>query len=253
MILQIADISSLVAQKIIVDSLSQYGFAIIRHNINQTLIDKVYTEWSIFFDSDEKKYFSFDNETQDGYVSQDQSETAQGANEKDLKEFYHFHTWGQHPNHTKISSMLLFDELFNLSNLIMSWISEKEILCRNASILRPIYYPASIKSIRASEHTDINMLTLLLATEEKGLQMLIDDEWVDAPLDQSLMIINSGDMLNSFGNFPSGIHRVVGSHKSRISLPFFAHAFDGFKISDLMTAKMFKEQRLVEIGLKQEL
>ena len=79
-----------------VRSLHNTGFAIIKnHLINQDLIDKVYLDWQLFFNSDKKHDFIFDYEKQDGYFPF-KSENAYDSKKKDLKEFFHIYpSWGR--------------------------------------------------------------------------------------------------------------------------------------------------------------
>ena len=85
----------------------------------------------------------------------------------------------------------------------------------------------SLGAIRAGAHEDINLLTVLPAANEPGLQVLTKEgEWLDVPCDFGNLIINIGDMLQeaSGGYFPSTTHRVINPEgadktKARISLP----------------------------------
>ena len=61
-----------------------------------------------------------------------------------------------------------------------------------------------------------------------GLQVLVDDEWVDAVAPDGQVIINTGMMLERLTNgvIPTGIHRVVaapGFTGERYSVVQFAH------------------------------
>jgi isopenicillin N synthase-like dioxygenase len=148
------------------------------------------------------------------------------------------------------------------------------------SLLRGIHYPAGREPVDddelvmvggnaagmcASKHTDINMITLLLA-KEPGLQLWHQGEWMPITIeDPNLIIVNCGDMLENLtnGRYVSGLHRVVcAPNKERFSIPFFFHVHDDFDISPLpqfgkpkpehmthRTAKAFLEYRLKQIGL----
>ena len=66
--------------------------------------------------------------------------------------------------------------------------------------------------MRAAAHGDINLLTILPAATEPGLQVLGKDQaWHDVPCDFGLLIVNIGDMLEeaSGGYYPSTVHRVL--------------------------------------------
>ena len=55
--------------------------------------------------------------------------------------------------------------------------------------------------LRAAPHGDINLITILLAGSEPGLQVLnLNNEWVNVDSDKGWLIINAGDMLNKCSN-----------------------------------------------------
>ncbi|NMV12645.1 isopenicillin N synthase family oxygenase, partial [Vibrio parahaemolyticus] len=104
------------------------------------------------------------------------------------------------------------------------------------TLLRVLHYPPMTGeeepgAIRAAAHEDINLLTVLPAANEPGLQVKSKEgDWIDVPCDFGNLIINIGDMLQeaSGGYFPSTTHRVINptggrQEKSRISLPLFLH------------------------------
>jgi isopenicillin N synthase-like dioxygenase len=143
------------------------------------------------------------------------------------------------------------------------------------SILRAIHYPPITqepdKAERAAAHGDINLITLLMGAQGKGLQVLSNNgEWVDAIAEDDEIIVNIGDMLSRHTNnkLKSTIHRVVNPPKdlwnsSRYSIPFFLHPRlemplncletcvdkDNPKGFDDTTAGDFLYQRLVDLGL----
>ena len=72
-------------------SLKNTGFAVIKnHPISDQLINQIYDEWKIFFNSDSKHNYLFHPVKQDGYFPY-LSENAKGRTVKDLKEFYHIY------------------------------------------------------------------------------------------------------------------------------------------------------------------
>ncbi len=80
----------------------------------------------------------------------------------------------------------------------------------------------------AAEHGDINLITALPRSTAPGLQVLVDDEWVDAVAPDGQVIINTGIMLERLtnGQIPIGWHRVVAdpSHAGeRYSVVQFCH------------------------------
>ena len=131
------------------------------------------------------------------------------------------------------------------------------------TLLRVLRYPPltgqePAGSLRAAAHGDINLLTILPAANEPGLQ--VQDKqgsWVDVPCDFGMLIINIGDMLQeaSRGYYPSTQHRVVnpqgeGAGKSRVSLPLFLHPRPEVVLSARHTAGSYLDERLRELGVK---
>ena len=129
------------------------------------------------------------------------------------------------------------------------------------NLLRIIHYPPLTKkdtvdgSLRAEAHTDINLITILIA--EPGLQVLSSNgDWVDVKLAKNSIVVNIGDMLQkcSGGFYKSTVHRVVNPdlsiNKSRYSMPLFIHPRDDVKLTSNLTSKQYLDMRLKEIGLK---
>ena len=144
------------------------------------------------------------------------------------------------------------------------------------SILRAIHYPP-IKgepksSIRAEQHEDINLITLLVGASADGLQILTkQNEWVGVTSLPEQIVVNVGDMLQRLTNnkLRSTTHRVVNPPRelwgtSRYSIPFFLHPKGQMNLACLegcideanpkayedATAGEYLDERLREIGLK---
>lgn len=144
------------------------------------------------------------------------------------------------------------------------------------SILRTIHYPPIThepkSAIRAEQHEDINLITLLVGASAGGLQLLnAENEWLDIVPGEDEIVINVGDMLQRLTNnyLKSTTHRVVNPpraewHKPRLSIPFFLHPKSDMKLDCLdfcvsddrplqyepTTAGEYLDERLREIGLK---
>ena len=100
------------------------------------------------------------------------------------------------------------------------------------SLLRMIHYPPSDNDniYRAREHADINLITLLIGAEERGLEVKNkDNSWIQISANKNDIVCNIGDMLQlvTEGKLKSTPHRVVKykneEPKSRYSIPFFLH------------------------------
>jgi|TARA_Y100000034_G_scaffold99247_1_gene121828 isopenicillin N synthase-like dioxygenase len=266
------------AGKNLVNSLHNTGFAILHnHPIDYNLINNVYKEWEAFFSSEEKYSFTFNPKTQDGYFPY-RSENAKGYSAKDLKEFYNFYEWGKYPNNIIGKTKRLYYELLDIGQILLTWINAKspKMVLINSSVslpemiensrmnlMRIIHYPplnsdVTDGAIRAAAHGDINLITVLPAASQPGLQVQTkEDEWLDVKCNPGWLVINTGDMLQecSNGYYPSTIHRVVNpktnnSHLSRYSIPLFIHPRDEVILSKRYSAKKYLDERLMEIGLK---
>ena len=130
------------------------------------------------------------------------------------------------------------------------------------NLLRILHYPPldggeEPGAIRGAAHEDINLITLLVAGTQPGLQVQdLNNKWHDVPCDHGSLAINSGDMLQeaSNGYFPSTTHRVVNPpdkelYTSRMSMPLFLHPHDYVQLSNTHTAGSYLTERLEEIGL----
>ena len=149
---------------------------------------------------------------------------------------------------------------------------------KGISILRPLHYfpienPSAIQegAVRAAEHGDINLITLLMGASAEGLEVKQrDGKWIPITAVQDCLVVNVGDMLQRYtnGRLKSTVHRVVTPPQekmktSRFSVPFFMHANPDMDLSCLstcvsednpkqyedITAEGFLMQRLKEIGL----
>lgn len=144
------------------------------------------------------------------------------------------------------------------------------------SILRAIHYPPITQepasAIRAEQHEDINLITLLVGASAGGLELLNSEgKWVAVVPEADEFVINVGDMLQRLTNnyLKSTTHRVVNPpreewHLPRLSIPFFLHPVSEMDLSCLpscvtseqpiqyspITAGAYLDERLREIGLK---
>ena len=265
------------ADRLFEKSLKNTGFAVIKdHPIDKDLIGEVYKEWENYFSSESKNDYMFDEVKQDGYFPY-LTENAKGSTAKDLKEFYHIYEWGRKPHMIGPKTMFLYRELTNVASTLLSWIQKnspenvsklfsvplKDMIYKSQyNLLRIIHYPPlsgneELNSIRAAAHEDINLLTVLVAGSQPGLQVLDNNEsWLDVTTDKNTIVINSGDMLNmaSDNYYPSTTHRVINpdpdSNVSRYSMPLFLHPRDEVVLNENYTAGTYLQERLEEIGLK---
>ena len=261
------------------ESLHRTGFGVLtNHPLSQSTLETIYKEWYDFFQTDAKNKYDFDAEKMDGYFSPKISETAKGQTKRDLKEFYHIYPTGRYPSEVSDAARKYYDDGAKLAAELLQWVedySPAEVKAKysmplsdmitdsDLTLLRVLHYPPlrgdeEPDAVRAAAHGDINLLTLLPAATQAGLQVLGKDEaWHDVPCDFGMLIVNIGDMLDeaSAGYYPSTIHRVLNptgeeAKKSRISLPLFLHPRADVVLSERHTSGSYLQERLRELGVK---
>ena len=265
------------AQVQFVQSLRDTGFGVLRnHPIAESTVTSIYKHWSAFFNSDEKESFVFDPDKYDGFFPRTLAETAKGHTVRDIKEYFHYYPWGRCPAELKQEIQDYYIATTRFAATLLGWIEHQtppEVAQRfreplssmiegsGQTLLRVLHYPpiddqpTEPGAIRAGAHEDINLITLLPAANEPGLQVKArDGSWLNVPCDFGNLIINIGDMLQeaSDGYFPSTTHRVINpkghnSKKARISLPLFLHPRPDVVLSDRYTAGSYLQERLAEL------
>jgi isopenicillin N synthase-like dioxygenase len=280
------------------------GFVAVKnHLIDEVTVEKLYREVKAFFDLPEdtkRKYEDESNAGQRGYTSFGR-EHAKGSNAGDLKEFWHFgqQVEGDDPIRSEYPDNIFVDELpaFNevgikaykdlestgkyMLRALALYLGLEETyfdakIKNGNSILRPIHYPPITSepksAVRAGQHEDINLITLLIGASADGLEVLnMQNEWVAVTALPDHIVVNVGDMLqrHTNGKLKSTTHRVVNPPRekwgtSRFSIPFFLHPRSDMRLDCLpscvpagekpkwepITAGDFLDERLAEIGLK---
>jgi isopenicillin N synthase-like dioxygenase len=267
------------APRLFSESLHQTGFGVLtNHPLSVERLERIYSEWLAFFHTDAKNKYPFDPATMDGYFSPKISETAKGHTKRDLKEYYHIYPWGRYPSEVSDAARRYYDEGSQFAAELLHWVEENSpaevkakykmplpdmIAGSEQTLLRVLHYPPlqgdeEPGALRAAAHGDINLLTILPAATQAGLQVLgRDQRWHDVPCDFGMLIVNIGDMLDeaSGGYYPSTQHRVLNptgeeATRSRVSLPLFLHPRPDVVLSDRYTAGSYLEERLVELGVK---
>ena len=279
------------------------GFVALKgHFLSDDLVDNLYKEIKNFFNLPIETKRSYEIEGiggQRGYVSFGK-ESAKGKKEGDLKEFWHFGQYvendaklkAEYPDNVTVKELSEFNavgkETYKMLEKTGVYVLRAlalfldldefyfdEFAKNGNSILRPIHYPPITSepknAVRAAAHGDINLITLLMGAQGKGLQVKNHKgEWLDAIAEPDELVINVGDMLSrhSTNRLKSTIHRVVNPPRekwgtSRYSIPFFMHPISEMplnclenciddqhpKLYDDITAGDFLNERLVELGL----
>ena len=259
-------------------SLKDTGFAVLNpHPIPPALMTEVYHGWSGFFASETKHEYTHDPEIQEGYFPF-RCEQAKDSSIMDLKEFFHVYPHSPVPETVEQKTRQLYNALLELGLSLLGWLEQHtpedvrqwfskqlpEMMADSAqSLFRILHYPPldgheEVGAVRAAAHEDINLITLLVAGTESGLQVKdASGEWQDVPCDPGSVVVNSGDMLQecSRHHYPSTTHRVVNpggsvENTSRYSMPFFVHPHPETVLSEHYTARSYLQQRLQEIRLK---
>lgn len=286
------------------------GFVAIKnHGLSKDLQDRLYHSIKSFFslpDEVKKKYEKPEIGYQRGYTGKGK-EHAKGRNTGDLKEFYHVgqelalipdsdsvkgeypeNLWPEEIGGFKSDAIEAFQTLESAGKAMLKAIAlnlelpedyfEDKVAYGN-SILRQIHYfpidnPDEVPAdaVRAAEHGDINLITLLMGASADGLQVLRKDgKWIPITALPDQLVVNVGDMLERLTNkkLKSTIHRVVNPPRemmntSRYSIPFFMHPRSEMDLTCLpscidenhpkqfadATAGEFLDERLRELGLK---
>jgi len=285
------------------------GFVAIKnHYLTDDLSSRLYDVIRKFFalpDSVKQKYEIPGLAGQRGYVDKGK-EHAKGRNTGDLKEFYHIgqevedddpikieypaNVWPDELPEFKEIGLEVYRRLENTGVQMLRAIALYLGLPENYfddkvhhgnSILRPIHYfpienPEGVPAdaVRAAEHGDINLITLLMGASADGLQVLRrDGKWIPITALPEQLVVNVGDMLERLTNkkLKSTIHRVVNPPRDkmntpRYSIPFFMHPRSEMSLAALpscidakhpklwpdITAGEFLDERLAEIGLKKK-
>jgi isopenicillin N synthase-like dioxygenase len=274
--LPIVDFQSPTAPQDFCQSLHETGFGVLKnHPLDQALVQGIYDEWLAFFQSEAKHRYPQDPAKLDGYFSPQVSETAKNHTKKDVKEFFHLYPWGRYPGEVSDAARRYYTLASELAKTLLGWVDDNSPAAVKAgysmplsrmldgsdhTLLRVLHYPPLTGqeepgAVRAAAHGDINLLTLLPAATEPGLQVLgKEGNWHDVPCDFGLLIVNIGDMLEEASGkyYPSTVHRVLNpsgdaAHKPRISLPLFLHPSREVVLSARYTVGSYFEERMREL------
>jgi isopenicillin N synthase-like dioxygenase len=280
------------------------GFVAVKnHGIPDELIADLYKYVQQFFAlprNTKEKYEIPGLAGQRGYTSFGK-EHAKGSEAPDLKEFFQFGQTvedndpikSEYPDNVLVNDVPAFNTTFTkayrafeksgraLLQAIAIYLGLDEHyfdehIHNGNSILRAIHYPPITQepksAIRAEQHEDINLITLLVGASADGLQILTkQNDWVPVTSLPEQIVVNVGDMLQRLTNnkLKSTTHRVVNPPKemwntSRYSIPFFLHPKGEMSLACLKscidashpkaypdaTAGEYLDERLREIGLK---
>ena len=280
------------------------GFVAVKnHGIPAATIEGLYANTKAFFSEPQdikSKYEIPGLAGQRGYTSFGK-EHAKGSTAPDLKEFFQFGQTvedndpirSEYPDNVQVKELPEFNVLFprayrafeNSGTKLLQAIAlflgldEKyfdQYIHNGNSILRAIHDPPIKQepksAIRAEQHEDINLITLLVGASADGLEILSkQNQWVPVTSLPDQIVVNVGDMLQRLTNdrLKSTTHRVVNPPREmwgspRFSIPFFLHPKSSMSLACLpgcidakhpkaypdTTAGEYLDERLREIGLK---
>lgn len=286
-------------QAALFEGFKYFGFIILKeHGVERGLLTRAYDLSKAFFDlpEEEKLRYSAGPDGQRGYTPFGR-EHAKDSSYPDLKEFWHVgrefeagspladvyppNLWPDNPAGFRETFTGLYDSLEEAGLVMLEALAPtlgvdtdyfRAMATNGNSILRLLHYPpvpddADPNCIRAAAHEDINLITILVAANGAGLELLDrNGQWLPVETDPDNLIVDAGDMLARVCNgvIPATTHRVVnpsGPNVSRYSMPFFMHPHSDALLSCLesckgagakypdITAGAFLRQRLEEIGL----
>ncbi len=286
--------------------LVEFGFLNVEaHGVDAAVIRKTYDLWRRFFDLPEEEKRRYVASGSRGFTPFG-VEHAKDNPTPDLKEFYHV---GQEPDAAaalpddhpgrepyppnvwpasipgiRDTTVDLYRRLEATARILLEALAEyfglprrqlADMTVHGNSLLRILHYPALGEgvppgAVRAAEHEDINLITLLCEATDSGLEILTrEGEWLPVETGPGEIVVDAGDMLSRHlnGVVPATTHRVVNpgdAGRERYSMPFFVHPYSKADLSVLprfvtddqpakyppISAGDFLNQRLAEIGLK---
>ncbi|TNE84575.1 MAG: isopenicillin N synthase family oxygenase [Deltaproteobacteria bacterium] len=277
------------------EGLEAFGFvAVTGHGVDEDLLDRAYAtaERTFALPSEVKRQYEDPaNARQRGYTAFG-VEHAKDQPIGDLKEFWHVgrELDADHPlarsgdipvNHFPAEEpafqgtfLELFDALEYFAHSLLAAVGEylelpegffKEMVHDGNSVLRIIHYPdvpdAEPGAVRAAQHEDINLMTVLPASTRPGLELLTrEGKWMAVQTPPGVMVCDTGDMMQLLtgGRLPATTHRVVNPDNAdggRYSMPFFVHPHPDRRLTTLgsdeqgPTTRDFLLQRLRENGV----
>lgn len=267
-----SDLCGLVAEA--GDAYREYGFCgFTHHGLPDQVIEEAYRVFRVFFDLPEATKMRYRSSAggQRGYTPFG-IEQARDQSIPDLKEFWHTgremgddnpwpdilepNAWPAEVPGFRERACALYAALDELGKKILQIIAlslnleqhwfDRRVASGN-SVLRAIHYPPirdrQTPAVRAAQHEDINLVTLLIGSNEAGLQILSrEGGWIEVTSIPGTIVVNIGDMMKRLTNhvLPSTPHRVVNppgaaASQARYSIPFFMHPNPDFVIETLPT------------------
>ncbi|MDE1464254.1 isopenicillin N synthase family dioxygenase [Spartinivicinus poritis] len=232
------------------------GFLYIKnHGVDEQLIKEAYKLAEVFFalpfEEKNKLNITHSGQTLRGYIPM-YAENVDPENTRDFKECFDFgqetsevspffgpNLMPQQPERFKAVFEQYRNAMLDLARQLIRAIALSlglpadyfaKLQTKPITIQRLLHYPPqqgeiTMKEFGIGAHTDYGFLTILSQDANGGLQVQNrNGDWVSAPPVDGTLIVNIGDLVQTFTNdrYISTLHRVINiSGKERYSLPFF--------------------------------
>lgn len=271
------DFQSPTAHQDFYQSLKDTGFAVLTHHpLNNALLKQVHDEWREFYHSGKQHDYPWVNDTQEGYAPF-RTENAKGTAHKNLMEFFNVYAWSLYPEEVSGNALKLHNNLGRIAATLLGWLDgqlpddiktklsmplAKMVEGSSKHLMRVIHYPPLSgeehpEEVRAAEHFDSNLLTVLPAPSMPGLQVKNSEgQWLNVDYTTGDIVINTGDMMTECtqGHLRATAHRVINpegeaARKERMSTPLFVHPRDDVRLSARYTARQFSREYLRANGV----
>jgi isopenicillin N synthase-like dioxygenase len=280
------------------EGLERFGFvAVTGHGIAQWTLERAYDTARQLFALPgpvKSRYETPHNGRQRGYTSFG-VEHAKDHSAPDLKEFWHIgrnlghghplHLSGDSPPNLFPEELPSFEEVFSdyflrvesfalqLLDALGEYLGQprmwfRELTRDGNSVVRIIHYPplsedAPPGSVRAAQHEDINLMTVLPVSTAPGLELMTNEgEWMAVQTPPDVLVVDTGDMMKLLtgGQLPATTHRVVNppdaeKGEARLSMPFFLHPHPDYELKPIgssepgVVTRDFLGERLKAIGV----
>lgn len=279
------------------DALETWGFvAVTGHGVPVALLDEAYATAARFFaqpDAVKARLEHPEIGRQRGYTGFG-VEHAKDSDKADIKEFWQTgrelpddhparlagqpaNVWPETPSRFRAVFSDLYARIDAFANELLEAITLHvgmdgspllDAVRVGNSVQRIIHYPplsAGVPegSVRSAAHEDINLLTVLPASTQPGLEVLdkATRTWRAVVTPPDVMVCDTGDILQRItgGRLPAITHRVVNPPQSanvaRYSMPFFCHPRPDYLLppsqagGEPITAGAFLRERLIANGV----
>jgi isopenicillin N synthase-like dioxygenase len=269
------DITAGDAESAFTRSIRETGFAVlVDPPVPIGWVSAIVAEWLAFFATETKYAYRSSGEQGGGYFPFEDAgpRPERGAVGRDRKEIFHVRLDAPYPAEVSDTALRHLSAGTVLATTLLGWLladdpgqsvacGERSVACGERSVLRIQHYlpwpePPRPGTIRALAHTDVNLLTLLPAPSEPGLEIEgRDGVWRPVTCPTGSVVVNGGEMLEALtsGRYRAANHRVTlpgaeVARRSRVSLPLFVHAADDAVVTSRgETAARFLRRRVGEL------